>query len=102
MSQLSSYLQANTFCILLEYLTSLTENFAVKPSLAGYPTVMTLADRVHSDEDMSPLKASLSYPESIDKVIHYSGKNRDINDFKMFLDQAATLNIENLLLLTGD
>ena len=102
MSQLSSYLQANTFCILLEYLTSLTEIFAVKPSLAGYPTVMTLADRVHSDEDMPPLKASLSYPESIDKVIHYSGKNRDINDFKMFLNQAATLNIENLLLLTGD
>ena len=60
MSQLSLYLQANTFCILLEYLTSLTENFAVKSLLAGYPTVMTLADRVHSDEDMPPLKASLS------------------------------------------
>lgn len=103
MSQLSLYLQANTFCILLEYLTSLTENFAVKSLLAGYPTVMTLADRVlPPDEDMPPLKASLSCPESIDKVIHYSGKNRDINDFKMFLDQAATLNIENLLLLTGD
>ena len=49
MSQLSLYLQANTFCILLEYLTSLTENFAVKSLLAGYPTVMTLANRVHSE-----------------------------------------------------
>ena len=101
MSLLASYFKQNQFCILVEYLTS--QNIVeFKPLLAGYPTVMTLADRVQSDEDLSPIKATQNYPHSIDKVLHFSGKDRDIQDFLQFLSEAQKRNIINLLLLTGD
>jgi len=102
MSQLSSCFQQNQFCILVEYLTSLTKIFPIKNTFAGYPLVMTLADRVHSDHDIAPLEASQHYPDSVDKVLHFSGKGRDIQDFDVFLQQAKSANIQNLLLLTGD
>jgi methylenetetrahydrofolate reductase (NADPH) len=102
MSQLISYFQQNQFCILVEYLTSLNEVFPVKTEFSGYPSVMTLADRVHSDHDISPLEGSRYYPNSIDKVLHFAGKGRDIHDFESFLAQAKSANINNLLLLTGD
>ena len=87
MSQLSLCFQQNQFCILVEYLTSLGYEYPVKTEFAGYPAMMTLADRVHSDHDMSPLEASKKYSKFIDKVIHFSGKDRDIKDFELFLQQ---------------
>ena len=102
MSQLSSYFQQNQFCVLVEYLTSLAKIFPTKTVFAGYPAVMTLADRVHSDHDILPLEASENYSNSVEKVIHFSGKGRDIKDFELFLKQAKTAHIKNLLLLTGD
>ncbi|RKG31173.1 methylenetetrahydrofolate reductase C-terminal domain-containing protein [Acinetobacter tianfuensis] len=102
MSLLSSYLQSGQFCILVEYLTSLNEVFPVRNQFAGYPAVMTLADRVHSDHDVSPLEASKKYPKDAEKVLHFAGKGRDIQDFERFLAQAKIANIQNLLLLTGD
>jgi methylenetetrahydrofolate reductase (NADPH) len=102
MSLLSTCFQQNKFCILLEYLTSLNEIFPTKTQFAGFPAIMTLADRVHSDQDIAPLDASKSYPNDVEKVLHFAGKGRDISDFKTFLKQAKTAKIENLLLLTGD
>ncbi|WP_336015643.1 methylenetetrahydrofolate reductase C-terminal domain-containing protein [Acinetobacter pittii] len=102
MSHVSPCFQQNQFFVLVEYLTSLHEIYPVKHEFAGYPAAMTLADRVHSDHDIAPLEASKSYPESIDKVLHFSGKARDIQDFERFLEQAQAANIQNLLLLTGD
>ena len=102
MPQFSFFFQKNQFCILVEYLTSLNEIFPVKTAFAGYPAVMTLADRVHSDHDMAPLEASMRYPNSVEKVLHFAGKGRDIQDFELFLQQAKEANINNLLLLTGD
>lgn len=101
MSQLFSYLQQNQFCILVEYLTSQNE-MPLKNMLGQYPTVMTLADRVHADDDIAPLEASKNYPDIVDKVLHYSGKGRDIQDFEIFLQHAKDANIQNLLLVTGD
>ncbi len=102
MSQLSSCFQKNQFCVLVEYLTSQTKIFPVKTEFAGFPTLMTLADRVHSDQDIAPLEACQNYPKAVEKVIHFAGKNRDIQDFEKFLDQAQAAKIQNLLLLTGD
>ena len=102
MSQLSSCFQNNQFCILVEYLTSLNEIFPVKTEFARYPAVMTLADRVHSDHDVTPLAASEQYPDSVDKILHFAGKGRDIQDIELFLQQAKAAKINNLLLLTGD
>ncbi len=63
---------------------------------------MTLADRVHADDDEAPLQAAKQYPQEIEKVIHFSGKARDIQDFEKFLQDAKTRGQKNLLLLTGD
>ncbi|MDM1782011.1 MULTISPECIES: methylenetetrahydrofolate reductase C-terminal domain-containing protein [Acinetobacter] len=101
MLNFSQYLSKNQFCILLEYLTT-SQDTAVPQSLAGYPVVTTLADRVHADDDLAPLEVAKSFPSHIEKLLHYSGKGRDIQDFEMFLQRAQKANIQNLLLLTGD
>lgn len=102
MSQLLSYFQSKQFCILVEYLTASTQHSVINSQIAGYPTVMTLADRVQTDHDLAPLEASKTYPNRIDKVLHFAGKGRDIEDFERFLKQAQASQINNLLLLTGD
>ncbi|MFP8818203.1 methylenetetrahydrofolate reductase C-terminal domain-containing protein [Acinetobacter johnsonii] len=89
------------FCILVEYLSS-NHATPVATEIAGFPAVMTLADRVHSDEDIAPLDVAQLYPTDIEKLIHFSGKGRDIQDFDHFLDQAKQQGIQHLLLLTGD
>lgn len=89
------------FGILVEYLSS-NHAASVATSIAGIPTAMTLADRVHSDEDIAPLEAAQLYPKDIKKLIHFSGKDRNIQDFDRFLDQAKMQGIQHLLLLTGD
>ncbi|MEN0036761.1 MAG: methylenetetrahydrofolate reductase C-terminal domain-containing protein [Cellvibrio sp.] len=102
MSLLSNYLSQDQFCVLFEYLTPSQSRFPVKAQLAGFPVCVTLADRVHSDNDAAPLEISKLYPENVEKLIHYSGKGRDIEDFVQFLHQAKSQGQGNLLLLTGD
>ncbi|WP_111858656.1 methylenetetrahydrofolate reductase C-terminal domain-containing protein [Acinetobacter sp. CFCC 10889] len=102
MSHLSQYLAQNQFCVLIEYLTSSQKIFSVPNQLAGFPVCMTLADRVHSDTDLSPLDAAALYPKDIEKVLHFAGKGRDIADFERFLLDAKNSKQHNLLLLTGD
>lgn len=100
-SPFAQYLSQHQFCILIEYLSSNSASF-VAQELAGFPTLMTLADRVHSDEDAAPLDVAKLYPQEIEKLIHFAGKGRDIQDFDQFLDQAKQQGLRNLLLLTGD
>lgn len=95
------HLEHYKFCILVEYLTS-SKTQHVAQDIAGFSAFIAIADRVHSDHDMAPLEASQHYSKSSDKVLHFSGKDRDIQDFELFLDQAKSANIKNLLLLTGD
>lgn len=90
------------FTILFEYLCVTSNEAPIQQEFAGFPTAMTLADRVHSDDDMAPLEASYTYPNSIEKLIHFAGKGRDIQDFNAFLTEAKQANIKHLLLLTGD
>lgn len=102
MSLFSQCLEQKRFCILVEYLCSKRDSLAVTPSLAGFPAMMTLADRVHSDEDPAPLELAERYSPEIEKLLHFSGKGRDIKEFEHFLDQAEQQGYHNLLLLTGD
>lgn len=102
MSLLARYLSHQQFCVLFEYLTSKQSQFPLRAQFAGFPVCMTLADRVHADDDAAPLDISKLYPEHVEKLIHYSGKGRDIQDFVQFLHQAKSQGQENLLLLTGD
>ncbi|AXY56787.1 methylenetetrahydrofolate reductase [Acinetobacter chinensis] len=101
MSSLTHYLSQQQFCFLVEYLSSDTTH-PVAQEIAGFPALMTLVDRVHSDEDPAPLNVAQRYPSSIEKIIHFAGKDRDIADFEIFLNQAKQQGIQNLLLLTGD
>ncbi|WP_171526096.1 methylenetetrahydrofolate reductase C-terminal domain-containing protein [Acinetobacter sp. Tr-809] len=102
MSVFSKCLDQNQFCFLIEYLCSTQNTLAVTQSIAGFPTMMTLADRVHSDEDTTPLDIAEKYPSVIEKLLHFSGKGRDIKEFEQFLDLAEQRGYKNLLLLTGD
>lgn len=102
MSDLVQCFFQNQFCILLEYLPVSKNIFSVPTELANFPVCMTLADRVHSDQDIAPLQAAAVYPAHVDKVLHYAGKGRDIQDFERFLSDAKQAGYQNLLLLTGD
>lgn len=102
MSQVAQYFAENQFCIFIEYLPAMKEILPVQIYLATFPTCITLSDRVHDDQEQSPLLTAKFYPEHIDKVLHYAGKNRDIKDFEVFLAQAQNAGHQNLLLLTGD
>ena len=43
----------------------------MKTQFAGFPAAMTLADRVHADDDEAPLQVAKQYPQEIEKVIHF-------------------------------
>lgn len=102
MSQLSTCFTQNQFCVLVEYLCSMKEILPVKTQFSGFPALMTLADRVHADDDLAPIIAAQAYPKHIEKVLHFAGKGRDIRDFEQFLNDAQAIGQQNLLLLTGD
>lgn len=102
MSLLAQYFAQQQFCVLVEYLSAHQAQWSVKTEFSGFPAAMTLADRVHADDDEAPLQVAKQYPQEIEKVIHFSGKARDIQDFEQFLQDAKTQGQKNLLLLTGD
>ena len=88
MSLLAQYFAQQQFCVLVEYLSAQQAQSPVKTQFAGFPAAMTLADRVHEDYDEAPLMVTKQYPQEIEKVIHFSGKARDIRDFEQFLQNA--------------
>lgn len=102
-SLFSQGLGLDHFCILVEHLCSKKSIHPVPQQyIAGLPTMLTLADRVQSDEDPEPITVAQNYSQAIDKLLHFSGKGRDIAEFEVFLDQAEQAGYKNLLLLTGD
>lgn len=103
MSQLSEYTQQSQFCILLEQiLSSSTASVTPTAQLAGFPCVIACADRVHADDDPSPLALAQAFPKERPKLLHFSGKARDIQDLDDFLRQAEQQQIQDILLLSGD
>ena len=101
MLNFSQHLAKNEFCILVEYLSSPINN-QVPQNIAGFSVFMTIADRVHADDDLAPLDIVKLCPTDVEKILHFSGKGRDIKEFQVFLEDAKLLGIQNLLLLTGD
>lgn len=103
MSQLSQYIQQSQFCIFLEHiLSSSTTRVTPIAQLAGFPCVVACADRVHADDDPSPLALAQVFPDETSKLVHFSGKARDIQDLDTFLKQAEQQHIQDVLLLSGD
>ena len=101
MSLFSQYLIQRQFCVSFEYLTTAKPQ-PVPTTFAGFPACITLADRVQTDTDPAPIDRMSTYPEQAEKILHYSGKGRDIADFERFLVTAQQQGIQNLLLLSGD
>ena len=101
MLNFSQHLAKNEFCILVEYLSSPINN-QVPQNIAGFSVFMTIADRVHADDDLAPLDLVKLCPTDVEKILHFSGKGRDIKEFQVFLEDSKQLGIQNLLLLTGD
>ena len=89
------------FSIFLEFLP--TKQVQPVPShIAGYPVMVTIADRVRTDDDPEPLAIAQNYAAEIPKILHFSGKGRDIKDFNCFIQTAQNQGYLNVLLLTGD
>ena len=101
MLNFSQCLSQKEFCILVEHLSTAHRHDAVQ-NIAGFSAFITLADRVHADDDLAPLEVAKLYPTDIEKILHFSGKGRDIAEFEEFLQKAQNVGIKNLLLLTGD
>lgn len=101
MPLLTDSLQNQPFSIFLEYLP--TKHTQPVPScIGGYPVTMTIADRVRSDDDPEPLVIAQNYAAEIPKILHFSGKGRDIADFNEFIQAIQGQGYSNVLLLTGD
>lgn len=94
-------LQNQPFSIFLEYLPTKHAQ-PVPSSIGGYPVIMTIADRVRTDDDPEPLAIAQNYAAEIPKILHFSGKGRDIADFNAFIRAAQEQGYSNVLLLTGD
>ena len=101
MPQLQDLLSEKKFTLLIECLTHLPQQHQIPSTLAGFPCCLTLADRVHSDHDPAPIEVAAEYPQQ-EKVLHFAGKGKDIQDLEQFLDIAQSQGLKNLLLLTGD
>lgn len=101
MPLLTDSLQNQPFSIFLEYLP--TKHTQPVPScIGGYPVTMTIADRVRNDDDPEPLVIAQNYAAEIPKILHFSGKGRDIADFNEFIQVIQGQGYSNVLLLTGD
>lgn len=102
MFKFSESLVQAKFSILIECLNLNHTDLPFPQQIAGFPTVITIADRVQSDDDTAPIEIAKQSTAHLDVLLHYSGKGRDISDFQIFLDTAEKQGIQNLLLLSGD
>lgn len=64
----------------------------------------SIADRVHSDRDPDPVAAATQLAQRSAKqpLVHWSGKGRDISDLQRSIARMHDMELENLLLLSGD
>ncbi len=70
------------------------------PLIAGF----SATDRVHSDRDPDPVTAAsqIAMRSGKQPLVHWSGKGRDITDLHRSIARMGDMELENMLLLTGD
>ena len=70
------------------------------PLIAGF----SATDRVHSDRDPDPITAAsqIAMRSGKQPLVHWSGKGRDIADLHRSIARMGDMELENMLLLTGD
>lgn len=70
------------------------------PLVAGF----SVTDRVVSDRDPDPIAAAAHLADTSGKqpLVHFSGKDRDIDDLHEFVDRMRQNGLQNILCLSGD
>jgi methylenetetrahydrofolate reductase (NADPH) len=73
---------------------------ARRPEVAGF----AVTDRVHSDGDPDPVQmaAHLRDHSGTQPLVHWAGKDREVEDLRQSLARMKTQRLENLLVLSGD
>jgi len=81
----------------LDHLFINLQNF---PYIAGF----AITDRVHSDRDPDPITAAsqILLRTGRQPLIHLAGKGRDVSDFSKSIIRLSSLDLKNILILTGD
>ncbi len=73
---------------------------AKRPEVAGF----AVTDRVHSDQDPDPVRMAVHVGDhsGTQPLIHWAGKDRDLEDLHAALKRMRTHGLKNVLLLSGD
>lgn len=84
----------------LHKLGGISEAMRSDAVMAGF----AVTDRVHSDRDPDPVAAGSHLLRHSGKqpLVHFSGKDRDIDDLSETIAHMASNGLENMLLVTGD
>ncbi len=73
---------------------------ARRPEVAGF----SVTDRVHSDRDPDPVRMASHIRDhsGTEPLVHWAGKDRELEDLDAALERMRGHGLENLLLLSGD
>lgn len=84
----------------LNKIEDLLASVKAHPLIAGF----SVSDRVHSDRDPDPVTAAsqIAMRSSKQPLVHWSGKGRDITDLYRSIERMGDMELENMLILTGD
>ncbi|MEA5669788.1 methylenetetrahydrofolate reductase, partial [Pseudomonas sp. MH2] len=87
MSLLRQALNDQSFVCIMEFVPKPTaqrfaalESIMARAQLCGWPLAVSIADRVGSALDMSPLDACRSFDTPVPTLLHFSGKDRERQD----------------------
>lgn len=109
MSLLRQALNDQSFVCIMEFVPkpsaqrfAALESIMARAQLCGWPLAVSIADRVGSALDMSPLDACRSFDTPVPTLLHFSGKDRERQDLLAQLPRMDAAGLDQLLLLTGD
>jgi methylenetetrahydrofolate reductase (NADPH) len=84
----------------LVIIDAFVRELAARPEIAGF----SVTDRVHSDQYPDPVTMAVHVREhsGSEPLIHWAGKDRDLEDLDATLKRMQEQRLGNLLLLSGD
>lgn len=109
MISLKQALNEQPFVCLVEFVPKPTtksfesfETLMQRSEFCGWPLLSTIADRVGSRFDLTPLDAYGRLSRPVPALVHFSGKDRERGDLLGQLERIDSLGLEQLFIVTGD
>ncbi|MCO8170292.1 methylenetetrahydrofolate reductase C-terminal domain-containing protein [Pseudomonas sp. 21LCFQ02] len=109
MISLKQALNEQPFVCLVEFVPKPTaksfesfETLMQRGDFCGWPLLGTIADRVGSRFDLTPLDAYSRLSRPVPALVHFSGKDRERADLLGQLERIDNLGLEQLFIVTGD